>query len=116
MTTLITAGFDSCMIDFRRNAANYYLPSGESFELSTHMINVPIPTIFDNTRMKEAILEAQQSVDGYTYMSFCKKVAKAGCAGYLVSFSGQRVLYFGRNADTHVEYFRQSVIVIFRDT
>jgi len=29
----------------------------------------------------------------------------AGCAGYLVSFLGRRVLYFGRSAGTHVEHF-----------
>ena len=29
----------------------------------------------------------------------------AGCAGYLVSFPGRRVLYWGRTAHTHVEMF-----------
>ena len=29
----------------------------------------------------------------------------AGCAGYIVSFLGRRVLYIGRTAETHVELF-----------
>jgi hypothetical protein len=29
----------------------------------------------------------------------------AGCAGYIVSFLGRRVVYFGRTAETHVEHF-----------
>ena len=34
-----------------------------------------------------------------------RKVMAAGCAGYMVSFLGKRVLYFGRTAETHVEHF-----------
>ena len=55
--------------------------------------------------IKAAIREAQALVPGYTYHGFCAKVAAAGCAGYLVSFPGRRVLYFGRTGETHVEYF-----------
>ena len=52
-----------------------------------------------------AIREAQQLIPGYTYKGFCSKVAAAGCAGYIVSFSGRRALYLGRTGETHVEYF-----------
>jgi hypothetical protein len=31
----------------------------------------------------------------------------AGCAGYIVSFTGRRAVYFGRNAEIHVECFPQ---------
>jgi hypothetical protein len=31
----------------------------------------------------------------------------AGCAGYIVSFSGRRVVYVGRTAEVHTEYFPQ---------
>jgi len=33
------------------------------------------------------------------------QVKAAGCAGYLVSFLGRRVVYYGRSAETHVEHF-----------
>jgi hypothetical protein len=36
---------------------------------------------------------------------FCERVVVAGCAGYIVSFSGRRALYVGRTAETHVEHF-----------
>ena len=55
--------------------------------------------------VREAIREAQSLVLGYTYKGFVAKVAGAGCAGYIVSFLGRRVLYFGRTAETHVEHF-----------
>ncbi len=47
----------------------------------------------------------QLLVPGYTYKGFCRKVAAAGCAGYIVSFSGRRALDIGRTAETHVELF-----------
>ena len=51
--------------------------------------------------------EAQQQVESFIYKGFCKKVRAAGCAGYIVSFLGKRVLYFSRTAETHVEHFPQ---------
>lgn len=50
-----------------------------------------------------AIGEAQRAVPGYTYRGFSEKVMAAGCAGYLVSSSGSRVVCFGRSGETHTE-------------
>jgi hypothetical protein len=41
----------------------------------------------------------------YTYVAFCEQAMAAGCAGYIVSFLGPRVIYFDRTAETHVEHF-----------
>lgn len=103
--TLTRAGFESYAIDFRRAVATYYLPDGDSIELPTHRVDVPIACAFDAPPIRAAIKEAQQLVPGYTYKGFCMKVAAAGCAGYIVSFSGRRALYIGRTAETHVERF-----------
>lgn len=103
--TLMQAGFESYAIDFRRATATYYLPGGESIELPAHRVDAPITPAFDTTRMQAAIREAQQQVPGYTYTGFCEKAVLAGCAGYIVSFSGRRALYVGRTAETHVEHF-----------
>jgi uncharacterized protein YbcV (DUF1398 family) len=103
--TLMEAGFESYAIDFRRGTATYYLPDGESIELPAHRVDAPIAPGFDTARMQAAIREAQQLVSGYTYRGFCEKAVLAGCAGYIVSFSGRRALYVGRTAETHVEHF-----------
>jgi uncharacterized protein YbcV (DUF1398 family) len=103
--TLMHEGFESYAIDFRRAVATYYLPDGDSVELPTHKIDVPIAPTFHAASIRAAIKEAQQLVPGYTYKGFCWKVASAGCAGYIVSFSGRRALYVGRTAETHVEHF-----------
>lgn len=102
---LIAEGFESYIVDFRRGVATYYLPDGDSIDLPTHPIDVPVSASFDPAPIQVAIKEAQQLVPGYTYAGFRRKVAAAGCAGYIVSFSGRRALYFGRTAETHVEYF-----------
>jgi uncharacterized protein YbcV (DUF1398 family) len=102
---LAAAGFESYLVDFRRACATYYLSDGGSVALATHQVETPIAQMFAPGPVQAAIREAQQLVPGYTYLGFCEKVAAAGCAGYLVSFSGRRALYFGRTAETHVELF-----------
>ena len=85
-----------------------FLSDGSSFELPLHKHDVGVAKTFDATVVQAAIKEAQQNVAGYTYKGFCEKVMQAGCAGYIVSFLGKRVLYYGRTAETHVELFPQS--------
>ena len=104
---LIEQGFESYFVDFRRARAIYYRPDGDSVELPMHPAPAPIAPGFDKASVEAAIREAQQLVAGYTYAGFCQKVMTAGCAGYLVSFSGRRALYFGRTGETHVELFPQ---------
>jgi uncharacterized protein YbcV (DUF1398 family) len=105
VSTLIEAGFEGYCVDFRRGMTAYYLPSGESVELSSAKPPGPVAAEFNAAVVREAIEEAQSLVPGYTYKGFVAKVAGAGCAGYIVSFLGRRVLYFGRTAETHVEHF-----------
>jgi uncharacterized protein YbcV (DUF1398 family) len=103
---LLTDGcFDGYAVDFRRATRIYYRPNGETLELKTAPTSVPVAERFDSGRVREAIREAQAQLPGYSYKSFCNKVAGAGCAGYIVSFPGQRVLYYGRDCETHIEYF-----------
>jgi uncharacterized protein YbcV (DUF1398 family) len=102
---LIESGFESYLVDFRRKTATYYLPDDDSVEFHTHSIAVPVAAPFDGEALRTAIREAQNLVPGYTYAGFCEKAKAAGCAGYLVSFSGKRVVYFGRTGETHVEHF-----------
>jgi uncharacterized protein YbcV (DUF1398 family) len=103
--TLMREGFESYAIDFRRASATYYLADGDSVVLPTHGAEVPIADALEIATVRAAIREAQQLVPGYTYAGFCAKVMAAGCAGYIVSILGRRVVYFGRTAETHIEHF-----------
>ncbi|MBX3581576.1 MAG: DUF1398 family protein [Rhizobiaceae bacterium] len=103
--TLMQNGFESYAVDFRRAVAVYYDTEGDSVELPTHRVDAPVSATFDEAGISTAIREAQQLVPGYTYKGFCRKVAGAGCAGYVVSFPGRRAVYLGRTGETHVEHF-----------
>lgn len=102
---LMGAGFEGYSVDYQRGIAVYYLPSGESVELALPQDDTGVAINFDRQTIKAAVCEAQSGVAGYTYKGFCKKMKAAGCAGYIVSFLGRRVLYIGRTAETHVEFF-----------
>ena len=102
---LMQAGFDGYLVDLRRGARTFYAPDSESLDFSAVKTTQDVASRFDAESIRAAIGEAQALAPDYTYRGFCAKVAAAGCAGYLVSFPGRRVLYFGRTGETHVEYF-----------
>jgi uncharacterized protein YbcV (DUF1398 family) len=103
--TLMAAAFDGYLVDLRLGQANYYPQDAAGLGLPTHLGSVAVAAEFNVDVVKAAIREAQALVPGYTYKGFCDRVKRAGCAGYLVSFLGRRVLYFGRSGETHTEYF-----------
>lgn len=105
--TLIGAGFEGYLVDYRRNTTTYFLPDGDSVELENRPSEEKVDAAFDQPVVAAQIKWAQANPSDYSYAAFCKNVKAAGCAGYIVSFSGRRVLYFGRTADTHVEPFPQ---------
>jgi uncharacterized protein YbcV (DUF1398 family) len=104
---LIDAGFEGYAVDYRRNSQTYYLPDDESVELDMpHSVGAVAGT-FDSTGVETLVRWAQADGPDYSYAAFCEKVKAAGCAGYLVSFLGRRVVYYSRTAETHVELFPQ---------
>ncbi len=104
---LIGAGFEGYTVDYRRHTNTYYLPNGQSVELAPPPPGGGgAPSVVPHA-VAAAIREAQTQAPGYTYAGFCEKVMAAGCAGYMVSFLGRRVVYFGRSAELHVEHFPQ---------
>jgi uncharacterized protein YbcV (DUF1398 family) len=102
---LTEAGFEGYAVDFRRATAIYYRGDGDSVAMAAHRVETPVAAAFAPAPIQAAIREAQALAPGYSYIGFCDKIAVAGCAGYMVSFSGRRALYYGRTAETHVEPF-----------
>lgn len=105
--TLIENGFESYIVDYRRGTTTYYLPDGDSVELLNVETESMVSAAFSPEIVEANVRQAQANAPGYTYRGFCTAVKAAGCAGYIVSFSGKRVVYFGRTAETHVEHFPQ---------
>jgi uncharacterized protein YbcV (DUF1398 family) len=103
--TLMGAGFEGYHVDYRLNTRTYYLPNGETLVLNNPHAPDPVGEKFNQSEVAAAIKWAQVNPPGYNYASFNSRVAVNGCAGYIVSLLGRRVLYFGRTAETHVEHF-----------
>ncbi|MEJ8307635.1 DUF1398 domain-containing protein [Agrobacterium larrymoorei] len=102
---LIAAGFEGYAVDYRAHTQTYYLPDADSITLDSPAAVEAIAATFDATEIKRLIVWAQANPSDYSYVTFSQRAMGAGCAGYLVSFSGRRVLYYGRTAETHVEVF-----------
>jgi uncharacterized protein YbcV (DUF1398 family) len=110
VVALKTAGFDGYAVDLRRATITYYLTDGEALVLEATKLHEPVAAPFDVESVRAAIRDAQTNAPGYTYRGFCDRVAAAGCAGYLVSFPGRRVLYYGRSGETHTEHIPSALI------
>ena len=105
---LIKAGFESYVVDYRRNTTTYFLPDGNSNTLENRPSEGnEVAALFDQPEIATTERWAQANPPDYSYSAFCTKVKALGCAGYIVSFLGKRVLYFGRTAETHIEHFPQ---------
>lgn len=102
---LIAAGFEGYMVDYRRNSQTDYLPEGDSVTMEMQLSAGNVAAAFDATEVERLVRWAQANPADYSYVAFSEKAKAAGCAGYLVSFLGRRIVYFGRTAETHVEYF-----------
>ncbi|HEY3778514.1 MAG TPA: DUF1398 family protein [Rhizomicrobium sp.] len=100
---LVEAGIEGYLCDLRRATKTYYLPDGTCIETAAAGVGRLVAEPFDAAAVESAVRRSQGGTQ--TYREFCERVAAAGCAGYLVSLPGRRVLYFGRTGDTHTEHF-----------
>jgi uncharacterized protein YbcV (DUF1398 family) len=107
VATLIKAGFEGYVVDYRRGTTTYFLPDGDSVVLENRPTEGSVAAQFDPAGVASQVKWAQANPPEYSYEAFCRHAKAFGCAGYLVSFLGRRVLYFGRTAETHVEHFPQ---------
>lgn len=102
---LIEAGFDGYLVDYRAGTTTCYLPDGSSLVVTNPEPGKAVAAAFDAAGIAACIRWAQSGAPDYSYPAFCREVTRLGCAGYVVSFPGRRVVYVGRSAETHVEHF-----------
>jgi uncharacterized protein YbcV (DUF1398 family) len=100
---LSEAGIEGYFVDYRRAVKIYYLPEGKSIEVADGYLHGTVAAMFDAAKVAAAVGQSQRGE--HSYREFCEKVIAAGCAGYIVSILGRRVVYFGRTAEMHVEHF-----------
>jgi uncharacterized protein YbcV (DUF1398 family) len=102
--TLLEAGIERYHADLVRGETIYYLPDGDTEVVQAHAARVAPPS---NEFSAEGVEAAVRAIQAGTiqYRTFCERVLKAGCVGYIVSMVGRRVVYYGRTGDNHVEWF-----------
>ncbi|MXO73115.1 DUF1398 domain-containing protein [Alteraurantiacibacter buctensis] len=102
---LRAAEFEGYLVDYRAASQTFYLPSGEALTMPLDAYPGEVVATFDQEEIRRAIEWAQSGDPAYSFPAFSTRVKMAGCAGYIASFSGARVLYFGRTGDCHIEHF-----------
>lgn len=100
---LAEIGIERYHADYSRQEITYYLQDGDSLVIVTphshHAVGVP----FSASKVEAAVRQSQRNE--HSYLDFIRKTMDAGCVGYFVQITGRRVIYFGRNGESHVEHF-----------
>lgn len=105
IATLMGAGFEGYEVNYRTGTQTYYLANSDNVTLRSHPSPALVNGAFDAARVATLVRWAQSGDADYNYSAFSEQAKRAGCAGYLVSMLGRRVLYYGRTGETHVEIF-----------
>ncbi len=100
---LAQIGVERYHADYSRQEITYYLPDGDSLVVATPHSSHTIAAEFSPTAVEAAVRQSQRNE--HTYLDFIHKTTTAGCVGYFVQITGRRVLYFGRNGESHAEHF-----------
>lgn len=100
---LMKAGVERYHTDLLRGTRTYYLPNGESEVVDGHRVGVAPAQEFSAPGVDTAVRAIQAGK--IQYRTFCERIARAGCVGFIVSLAGQRAVYYGRSGDSHVEWF-----------
>jgi uncharacterized protein YbcV (DUF1398 family) len=103
VSRLATIGVERYHADYSRQEITYYLPDGESLAVASPHSPHPTGMEFSSAGVEAAVRQSQRNE--HTYTDFIRKTMAAGCVGYFVQITGRRVLYFGRNGESHVELF-----------
>lgn len=96
-------GVERYHVDYCRRENTYYLEDGSSLAVSTLHPRTTPATEFAAAEVEQAVRQSQRNE--HSYHDFIRKTSDAGCVGYFVQICGRKVIYFGRNGETHIELF-----------
>jgi uncharacterized protein YbcV (DUF1398 family) len=100
---LARIGVERYHADYSRQEITYYFPVGDSLVVATPHASHATAVEFSSSTVEAAVRQSQRNE--HTYLEFIRKTMAAGCVGYFVQITGRRVIYFGRNGESHVEHF-----------
>ena len=100
---LTAAGIERYHADYTRMEITYYTPEGGSCVVPLQHESTPIGAAFSKDLIEAAVRKAQRGE--VMYPEFTRLALEAGCVGYFVQITGQRVQYLGRKGEVHTEWF-----------
>jgi uncharacterized protein YbcV (DUF1398 family) len=101
---LMETGVEYYHVDYVALQKTYYSASGEVIKTPINYEGLPsVSADFNADALRMAILDSQQN--GQHYRDFTTRAMRAGVQGYIAFLRGQRVTYWGRNGDQHIEWF-----------
>ena len=101
---LIATGVERYDADLSRMELRHYAGDGESHVAALPLADAPeVPEAFSGPGVRSAVAAAQRrEVD---YPEFLRRIMTAGAVGYTAFLRGRKVVYFGRDGESHVEPF-----------
>jgi uncharacterized protein YbcV (DUF1398 family) len=103
VSRLAEIGVERYHADYSRQEITYYFPQGDTLVVAAPHHSHAIAADFSPSLVEAAVRQSQRNE--HTYVDFIRKTTAAGCVGYFVQITGRRVIYFGRNGESHVEHF-----------
>jgi uncharacterized protein YbcV (DUF1398 family) len=100
---LLELGVESYLVDFAAKQKTHYLADGTTHAVPVILEPGPIAESFNSADLAAAIRGAQ--ADMVRYPEFVKRSTAAGVIGYWAFLTGERVIYFGRKGEQHIEEF-----------
>jgi len=100
---LAQIGVERYHADYSRQEITYYMVDGDSLVVPTPHPPHATAHEFSASAVEAAVRQSQRNE--HSYMDFIQKTMAAGCVGYFVQITGRRVIYFGRQGESHVEHF-----------
>ncbi|OYW75995.1 MAG: DUF1398 domain-containing protein [Verrucomicrobia bacterium 12-59-8] len=101
---LIEAGVEFYHVDYLSLRKTFYNDNGATVSTAIPYENLPaVAADFDAQALRANILDSQQN--NQHYRDFSSRAMQAGVQGYFAFLRGQRVTYFGRQGDQHIEWF-----------
>lgn len=100
---LMEEGVDYYQVDYVRLQFTFY---GAEGVVVAPLSLAGLPDVageFDSRALKSAIIDSQQH--GQKFEQFSARAMQAGVSSYYSFLTGQRVTYFGRHGDQHIEWF-----------
>ena len=104
VSNLLKADVDYYYVDYVKQSKTFYSNAGETVDTEIHYQNLPlIARALDKLTLKTIVLGSQ--VNHQSYEAFTRRSMAAGVVGYFAFLNGRRVVYWGRDGESHTEYF-----------